>query len=97
MKSPWFILELQCYDPSALAPTPLDKMDKVDYLPSLLFFFTSLKVTGLYPFYVSSVDRLWVVLLSPCFSPLSQPLILSSVSDKQTLKHIHRLSLRLPA
>lgn len=41
MKSPWFILELQCYDPSALAPTPLDKMDKVDYLPLSLspFFF----------------------------------------------------------
>ena len=31
MQSPWFILELQCYDPSALAPAPLDRMDKVDY------------------------------------------------------------------
>lgn len=27
MQSPWFILELQCYDPSALAP--LDRLDKV--------------------------------------------------------------------
>lgn len=57
MKSPWFILELQCYDPSALAPTTLDEKDKVNYLHlSLCLFLTSLKVTIVCPLYVSYID-----------------------------------------
>lgn len=41
MQSPWFILELQCYDPAALAPVPLDRMDKVEYLSLFLSRFLS--------------------------------------------------------
>ena len=37
------------------------------------------------------------MLLAPCFPPLAQLLILLSVSDKQTLKNIHRLPFCLPA
>lgn len=32
MQSPWFILELQCYDPLARTLAPLDRMDKIDFL-----------------------------------------------------------------
>lgn len=101
VQSPWFILELQCYEPSSLAPSPLDRMDKVNSLPlflSLSFslflslsLFVSLRLACVC---VSSVSGLWMRMLyspwfSPCtagLSPLTHPLILLSVSDKRPLK-----------
>lgn len=104
MKSPWFILELQCYDPSALAPSPCDKMDKMNSTSVFWGIFTSL--TFRQPVFSPSVSLTWMDCMC-CFSlhgfsPLSAPsLNLSSCCQRQiseTLKNIHRLPLScLPA
>ena len=84
MQSPWFILELQCYDPSALAPAPLDRMDKVDYFFSvkvLAFCFTSFRTASACFSYVSYINAVQVMLLSPCFCPaVCSPLYAPSLS-----------------
>lgn len=72
MKSPWFILELQCYVPSALAPTPCHKTDKVNYT-SVFLHLSNMKATGVFPICVSYVDGPYVLLLSPCFFHPSLP------------------------
>lgn len=100
MQSPWFILELQCYDPSDLAHAPLDRMDKIDCLSLFLYCPFSF-------FYLSQVSKCLSILCLKCkctmgnalsmFCPLcslAQPLIL--LSDKQTFKNIHWLPLCLP-
>ena len=101
MQSPWFILELQCYDPSALAPAPFGQNGQSGLF--YLLFSVCLLSQGNQCLSLPCLLRKWTVgnaALSMFSSPLcslAQLLILLSVSDKQTLKNIHRLPLCLPA
>ena len=86
--------------PRLSLPLLLDRMDKVDYFTS---YSLSLLSQGNQCLSLPCLLRKWTVgnaALSMFSSPLcslAQLLILLSVSDKQTLKNIHRLPLCLPA